>query len=373
MSWINDPFLEKKRFKWAVVQSVFLFLVLIIVYFINEVLSFTLNEYGIQPRKTEGLFGIIFSVFLHSNMEHLMSNIFPLTILTFGLLYYFQGDAYKIGLYCWIVTGTLTWLIGRSGVHIGASGIIYALTFFLFLVSLIKRERHLTAFTLIIVFLYGTLIWGFFPELFPDKNISWEGHLSGAIAGISAAVLFRKKGIQKEKMLINDLEADENIVYLSLGCNIGDKQNYLTKALGYIRQDVGWITNISSVYKTASWGFDAENFYNQVIEVQTKMTPFELLKKTQYIEYVLGRTEKTNDSEGYHSRTMDIDILFYENEVINTNDLIIPHPKIPFRNFILVPLTEIAPELEHPIFHKNMSTLLQESTDTLTVDKLYNA
>ena len=107
-----------------------------------------------------------------------------------------------------IFTGVFTWLIGRESYHIGASGIVYAMSFFILVSAIIKKERRLMSFALLVIFLYGSIIWGFFPEFFPDKNISWEGHLAGALSGIIAAFMFSDKGPQKT---IYKWEEEDNI------------------------------------------------------------------------------------------------------------------------------------------------------------------
>ena len=109
----------------------------------------------------------------------------------------------------YFMAGTLTWIIGTRGVHVGASGIVYALAFFLVTISILKQEPKLMAYSLIIIFLYGSIVWGFFPQLFPDKHISWEGHLAGAITGIVLAFFYRKEGPVKKVYFEEEEEEEE--------------------------------------------------------------------------------------------------------------------------------------------------------------------
>jgi 2-amino-4-hydroxy-6-hydroxymethyldihydropteridine diphosphokinase len=131
---------------------------------------------------------------------------------------------------------------------------------------------------------------------------------------------------------------------LSLGSNLGDRNFYLAEAIRLIGDRAGIIMEKSSVYETESWGFDAPPFLNQVIVVETSLSPWQLLETLQDIEKQLGRTQKSktvHKKTTYHNRTLDIDILLYGNQKINSDELTIPHPLIPQRDFIKVPLNEL--------------------------------
>ena len=154
---------------------------------------------------------------------------------------------------------------------------------------------------------------------------------------------------------------------LLLGCNIGDRIDYLNKAVIELKNEVGAITKMSSVYESEPWGFECEiSFLNQVVIVETQSLPETLLKQTQNIETKLGRRRS---KKGYEARTMDIDILFYEDMILDTNSLRIPHPEIHNRRFTLLPLCEILPLKEHPILKKTLKMLLMECEDNLWVKK----
>lgn len=161
---------------------------------------FELNfaEFGVYPQSFIGLRGIIFSPFLHSDWAHLTSNTVPIFLLGLGLFNFYPTKAIWVLLFIYLVSGIFTWLLGRESYHIGASGIIYGLAFFLLLSSIIRREQAMMSFSMLIIFLYGSIIWGFFPQFYPNQNISWEGHLAGAIAGIIIAIYYREEGPKKK-------------------------------------------------------------------------------------------------------------------------------------------------------------------------------
>lgn len=135
-----------------------------------------------------------------------------------------------------------------------------------------------------------------------------------------------------------------------------------------LREQVGMIQHLSSIYRTAPWGnSDQDDFYNQCLCIQTELGPEDLLKRTLQIEESLGRKR---DGQKWMARIIDIDILFFNNEVILKEDLKIPHPHIQDRRFVLLPMAELSADLLHPILHKKLSQLLFECTDELKVEKL---
>ena len=155
--------------------------------------------------------------------------------------------------------------------------------------------------------------------------------------------------------------------YILLGSNLGDSKKYISDAIAEIAGRLGTINAKSSLYQTASWGkHDQPDFINQVIELKTSLNPAELLKGVLEIENVFGRQRL----EKWGSRTIDIDILLYEDQIVNDHDLIIPHPYLSVRRFSLMPLSEIAPNLVHRISKKSITELLLELTDDLYVKRL---
>lgn len=155
-----------------------------------------------------------------------------------------------------------------------------------------------------------------------------------------------------------------NIVYLILGSNLGNKEHYLLEATNYIEQTIGKIVLKSSVYDTLPWGnSDQNNFLNQVICIETPHSAEKILSEILSIEKKLQRIR----NHKWEARTIDIDILFFNSEIIDTSILTIPHPLLHERRFVLVPLAEIAPDLAHPILLKPIKQLLIECKDELDV------
>lgn len=156
-------------------------------------------------------------------------------------------------------------------------------------------------------------------------------------------------------------------VFLLLGSNLGNRHSFLQQAIKYIENDIAPILNASSVYETQSWGkTDEPDYLNQVIVLETNLSAKKILQKILSIENTLGRKR----DEKWGSRTIDIDILFYGQTIINEENLHIPHPELHKRRFTLEPLAEIAPGLVHPVLNKNILQLKSELKDGLIVKKL---
>ena len=150
-------------------------------------------------------------------------------------------------------------------------------------------------------------------------------------------------------------------VILALGSNLGDRSGYMQNALQKIHENIGWVVDVSKIYETPAWGFEGNSFLNACISVSTRLEAQEILAELLNIETELGR-ERT-DAENYQNRTIDLDILLFEDEIIETETLKIPHPGIPDRKFVLKPLTDIAASEKHPVTEKKFSQLLKESSD----------
>lgn len=150
---------------------------------------------GINPLTISGIPGIITSPFIHSDYEHLFNNSLPLFFLGTALFYFYSEVAIKIFSLTYFLTGFLVWLAGREAWHIGASGLVYGLASFMFFSGIIRRYFRLIALSLLIVFLYGSMVWGIFPGVY--KNVSWESHMLGFISGIFLAIIYRKEGPQE--------------------------------------------------------------------------------------------------------------------------------------------------------------------------------
>ncbi len=150
-------------------------------------------------------------------------------------------------------------------------------------------------------------------------------------------------------------------VYLSLGSNLGDTLNNLQDAVFAINNTAGEVERISHVYQTSSWGFESSDFMNICLSLKTTLPPQELLRTLLDIETKLGRIRFAED--GYQPRSIDIDILYYEREVFVSENLVIPHPELTYRKFVLKPLSDIAPQFYHPILNKDTRNLVQECRD----------
>ena len=147
-------------------------------------------------------------------------------------------------------------------------------------------------------------------------------------------------------------------LYLSIGSNLGDREQHILKSIRLIEKKTGKIVRQSSLYETAPWGFNSSHlFLNNVVAVETDLPPFELLKITQQIEKEVGRKSKTH--QAYTDRVIDIDIVMYDDLILQTEKLTIPHPLFHLRRFVLLPLSEIAPDLVHPILGKTMEELVK--------------
>ena len=175
----------------------------------DDIFNLGLNAYGLYPLQAKGIIGIFTCPFLHADYAHLFANSIPLLILGACLFYFYKELAWPVLFWLWIITGIWVWTFARGGAgHIGASGVIYGLASFLIFSGIIRRESSLMVLTLLVTFLYGGLIWGFFPQFFPNKPVSWESHLMGFLAGIVLAFYYRHQGPQRPEHNWGD-EEDE--------------------------------------------------------------------------------------------------------------------------------------------------------------------
>ncbi len=177
------------------VPSLFL-LVMWMVYFSEEFFNISFANLGVYPRTIGGAKGIVLSPFLHGDSQHLANNSVPFFILTAALIYFYRTISLKVLVYGILLSGLITWVIGRNAYHIGASGLVYVLVSFIFFKGLMTKYYRLIALSLTVVVIYGGMIWYVFPDV--DKTISWEGHLGGLITGYIFAVRFKTPDYQKE-------------------------------------------------------------------------------------------------------------------------------------------------------------------------------
>ena len=153
---------------------------------------------------------------------------------------------------------------------------------------------------------------------------------------------------------------NQSVLYIATGSNMGDRDNSLKSAIEQIGLSIGTVTNESPVYETEAWGYDGSPYLNQVIEVKTDYEPHEVLELILEIEDKLGRDSRNGK---YEDRIIDIDLLFYDLIKLVARDLVIPHPHLHERKFVLQPLADIAPTLVHPIIGLTVNQLLSECTD----------
>ena len=198
---------EQFKFSTGVLAYPICFVLAIwLVYWFEIRFGFRFNEFGIYPRTFEGLRGVLFSPFIHGSMEHLYHNTIPLFVLSTALFYFYRPIAWKVILFGVLLSGLLTWAIGRPANHIGASGLIYVLMSFTLFKGIFSKHVRLIALSMLVVFIYGGMIWYVFPV---KERMSWEGHLSGLIVGLLFALIFRKSIPKPVKYAWEDPEYNE--------------------------------------------------------------------------------------------------------------------------------------------------------------------
>lgn len=191
-------------------KSIFIIPILYVVaiwfiYWLEIQFGLNFNKFGVFPRTLDGFKGVFLTHFIHSNTSHLFNNSVPLFVLLSSLFYFYKEAAYKVLLIGGFFTGFLTWIIARDSYHIGASGIVYLLFSFVFFSGIIRKHYRLVALSLIIIFLYGSMIWYVLPI---KDGMSWEGHLSGFLTGLTFAIIYRNIGIVKEEHQFIETEFD---------------------------------------------------------------------------------------------------------------------------------------------------------------------
>lgn len=197
---------EKKKFLSSLFFPFLFVLLLWIIKGLEQQFDFRLTEFGILPRKLEGLKGVLFSPLIHGDCNHLINNSLPLLILGSVLFYFYRSIAFRIILWSYLLAGLYTWISARQSYHIGASGLVYALFGFIFISGFIRRHIPLIALSFLVIFLYGSLIWGILPW---DQKVSWEGHFWGLFVGLVLAIYYRKQGPQRKKYQWEEEEEKE--------------------------------------------------------------------------------------------------------------------------------------------------------------------
>jgi Uncharacterized membrane protein (homolog of Drosophila rhomboid) len=190
----EGAFYRRKLLLSMIIPGIFVFLMWL-VKIVEVLFDIDLTRFGIYPLTVQGLPGILLSPFIHADFTHLFSNSVPLFFLSLALFYFYSEVALKVLIWTYFLTGLLVWIAGREAWHIGASGVIYGLASFLFFSGIIRRYFRLIALSLLIVFLYGSMVWGLFPGVY--KNVSWESHMLGFFSGLALSVWYRNQGPQR--------------------------------------------------------------------------------------------------------------------------------------------------------------------------------
>lgn len=219
---------EEKIFKHSIILPALFVLILWLVTITENAAGVSFHRLGVYPRTLHGLPGILLTPFIHSGFKHLLANSIPLLVMGTGIIYFYRGLSYRVFLIIWIASGVCLWIGGRPSYHIGASGLVYGMAAFLFFSGAIRRDPRLAAISLIIVFLYGGMVWGVFP-IWP--TISWEGHLFGGVAGLACAIAYRHHGPQR-KIYSWEIEDEDE-----------DDAFYESTTTGQKNQDIEYTSN----------------------------------------------------------------------------------------------------------------------------------
>ena len=200
--------IEKRKIYYTLFFPVLISLFIVLVFLFERGMGWDFYKAGIFPHDLKTLPNIFTMPFIHADLSHLLNNIIPFFVLSSCLYYFYSQIANKILLLSLILTGFILWVIGRDNWHIGASGLVYSLSFFLFFSGLFRKHIPLIAISFIVVFLYGNNVWHLFPWGKMDP-VSWEGHLAGGITGLLLAFIFRKQGPQKPEKIWDDEDVDD--------------------------------------------------------------------------------------------------------------------------------------------------------------------
>lgn len=179
----------QRSFKLALKIALWFSVLLWVILIVDSVLGLGLARYGLRPRHLDGLVGVVTAPLLHSGAEHLFSNTLPLIISLTTVLYLYPRSAIRVIPVIWMGSGLLAWMIGRPSLHFGASGFVYGLLAYVFVSGILRLDMRSVAVSVMVWFLYGSMIWGLLPI---RPNMSWELHLGGAILGVTLAIIYRR-------------------------------------------------------------------------------------------------------------------------------------------------------------------------------------
>lgn len=200
--------MEKKFFKYSLFVPILFLIVIWLIKLAEIALDTRFIEWGMYPRHLKGVMGIITSPLIHADFKHLIGNSSSFLVLSTALFFFYRKLAMRIFVINYFLAGILLWLGGREVWHIGASGVIYGLTAFLLLSGIFRKDVRLLTISLIVTFLYGSFLWGIFPN---EDRISWDGHLMGAVSGTILSLLFYKYGPPRQKYEWEEEEDDEEV------------------------------------------------------------------------------------------------------------------------------------------------------------------
>jgi membrane associated rhomboid family serine protease len=186
---------NQNSLKQSVVFPILMLVAMWTVYGFEHYLHTYFTSYGIYPRDLVGIRGILFSPFIHGDLEHIVNNSYPVLFLGTAIFYFYKNTAKFVMMYSFLMTGIWVWAMARASFHIGASGLIYAWGAFLFTSGVLNKNKQMLGVSLLIVFLYGSMVWGVLPLV---EGVSFESHLFGALAGIILAFVFKKDGPQRK-------------------------------------------------------------------------------------------------------------------------------------------------------------------------------
>lgn len=185
---------QKQIFRISLVIPTLFVVVFFLVRLIDAGFHLDLWRYGVYPRHADGLKGILCSPFIHGDFKHLANNSVTFIVLGTALFFFYRKISFQVFILNYLLSGFILWAIGRESLHIGASGVIYGMAAFLFLSGIFRRDIRLLTISLVVTFLYGSLIWGLLPI---DPRMSWDGHLAGALSGVLLALWYKNQGLPR--------------------------------------------------------------------------------------------------------------------------------------------------------------------------------
>jgi membrane associated rhomboid family serine protease len=205
MSLQDEENIDIRRFRISLIFPTLFMIVLWLIKVVELSENIDLSFLGIYPRKGSGLVGIITAPLVHANFDHLINNSIPLFFLSVAVFFFYHKVAFKVYLYGYFLTGLAVWLFARPSYHIGASGLIYVFASFLFFSGIIRQNINLLAISLLVTFLYGSMVWGIFPY---KPDMSWESHLMGMMVGLGLAIVYRNEGPVMKKHVWEEEEEE---------------------------------------------------------------------------------------------------------------------------------------------------------------------